>query len=173
MLTIKIFLNRDNTRKLYKSGQFGCDRNLTHLIRDPNSIFGWCLYFFFSIKLLIFSYPSFLTSILGAQKNRLIRRFFWVPQHMFWLRNTGLQIFFKIGGRKWPMEQKMVGHFLKWWAQAYQTKHSWHLGSILYLHTDTAAYIHMYIDCWWYSKTCLERPLKKEDQNCFSRPIIA
>ena len=33
---------------------------------------------------------------------------------------SGLQIFFKICGPKWPMEQKMVGHFLKWWAQAYQ-----------------------------------------------------
>ena len=51
--------------------------------------------------------------------------------------NSGHQIFFKIGGPKWPMEQIMVGHFLKWWAQAYQTKQSWHLGSILYLHTAT------------------------------------
>ena len=48
---------------------------------------------------------------------------------------AGLQIFFKIGGPKWPMEQKMMGHFLKWWAH-----------------------------CWLYSKTCLKRPLKKEDQ---------
>ena len=63
--------------------------------------------------------------------------------------DSGLQIFFKIGGPKWPMEQKMVGHFLKWWAQAYQTNHSWHLGSLLYLNTDT--------------DTCM-RPLKKEDQ---------
>ena len=31
----------------------------------------------------------------------------------------------------------MVGHFLKCWAQAYQTNHSWHLGSIPHLHTDT------------------------------------
>ena len=49
----------------------------------------------------------------------------------------GFRFFFNIGGPKWPMEQKMVGHFLKWWAQAYQTYHSWHLDSILYLHTDT------------------------------------
>ena len=35
------------------------------------------------------------------------------------------------------MEQKMVGHLLKWWAQAYQTNHGWHLSSTLYLHTDT------------------------------------
>ena len=48
------------------------------------------------------------------------------------------------------MEQKMVGHFLKWWAQAYQTYHSWHWGNILYLHTDTDI------------KTCLMRPLKKD-----------
>ena len=53
------------------------------------------------------------------------------------LYSSGLQIFFKISEPKWSMEQKMVGHFLKWWAHAYQTKHSWHLGSILYLHTDT------------------------------------
>ena len=62
------------------------------------------------------------------------------------------------------MEQKMVGHFLKWWAQAYQTNHSWHFGSKLYLHTDTDTCMHMYIDCWWYSKTFLKWPLKKEDQ---------
>ena len=60
-------------------------------------------------------------------------------------QNSGLQIFFKIGGPKWPMEQKTVGHFLKWWAQAYQIKHSWHLGSILYLHTDTDTCIHICI----------------------------
>ena len=63
------------------------------------------------------------------------------------------------------MEQKLVGHFLKWWAQAYQTKHSWHLGSILYLHTDTDTCMHICIltpDL--YSKTCLKWPLKKEDQ---------
>ena len=77
--------------------------------------------------------------------------------------NAGLQIFFKIGGPKWPMEQKMVGHFLKWWPQAYQTNHSWHLGSVLYLQTDTDTYcMHMYIDCWWYSKTFLKRSLKKD-----------
>ena len=56
---------------------------------------------------------------------------------------VGLQIFFKIGGPKWPMEQKMVGHFLKWWAQAYQTNHSWHLGSIVYQHTDTDTWMHI------------------------------
>ena len=58
----------------------------------------------------------------------------------------------------------MVGHFLKWWVQAYQTNHSWHLGCALYLHTDIDTCMHMYIDCWWYSKTFLKRPLKKEDQ---------
>ena len=56
---------------------------------------------------------------------------------------TGLQIFNRIGGPKCPMEQKMVGHFLKWRAQAYQTSHSWHLGSILYLHTDTDTCMHI------------------------------
>ena len=53
--------------------------------------------------------------------------------------------FFQDLWAKWPMEQKMVGHFLKWWAQAYQTNHSWHLGCILYLHTDTE----------WLSDTCM------------------
>ena len=73
---------------------------------------------------------------------------------------AGLQIFFKNGGPKWPMEQKMVGHFLKWWAQAYQNNHSWHLGSILYLYTDTDSCMHLCI----LSKTCRKRPLQKEDQ---------
>ena len=58
---------------------------------------------------------------------------FVITQQALWFRFR----FFKIGGPKWPLEQKMVGHFLKWWAQAYQTSHSWHLGSILYLHTET------------------------------------
>ena len=41
-----------------------------------------------SVKLLIFSYPSVLTYILGAQKNRLNETdLFEYPQHMFWLRN--------------------------------------------------------------------------------------
>ena len=56
-----------------------------------------------------------------------------------------LQIFFKIGGPKWPMEQKIVDHFLKWWAQAYQTKHSWYLGNKLYLHTNTDTCMHICI----------------------------
>ena len=42
------------------------------------------------------------------------------------------------------MEQKMVGHFLDWWAQAFQTN------------------TRMYFDCWLYSKTCLKRPLQKD-----------
>ena len=58
---------------------------------------------------------------------------------------AGLQIFFRIGCSKRTMEQKLVGHFLKWWAQAYQTNHSWHLGSILYLHTDTDTSMHICI----------------------------
>ena len=57
----------------------------------------------------------------------------------------GFRFFFKIGGRKWPMEQKIVGHFLRWWTQAYQTSHSWHSGSIIYLHTDTATCMHICI----------------------------
>ena len=43
------------------------------------------------------------------------------------------------------MERKMVGHFLKWWAQAYHTKHSWHLGSKLYLHTHRDTCMHICI----------------------------
>ena len=50
----------------------------------------------FSFKLLIFSYPLFVTNVLGAQKNSLnetdllsisIRCTFEYPQHMFWLGN--------------------------------------------------------------------------------------
>ena len=69
---------------------------------------------------------------------------------------TGLQIFFKIGGPKWPVEQKMVGHFLKWWAQAYQTN----LKYTLPTHWHRHLYEYMYIDCWLYSKTCLKGHLK-------------
>ena len=58
---------------------------------------------------------------------------------------AGLQILFKIGGQKWPMEHKMVGHFLNWWAQAYQTNHSCHLGTILYLHADTDTCMYIWI----------------------------
>ena len=54
---------------------------------------------------------------------------------------------------------KNGGSFSEWWAQAYQTNHSWHLGSILY--TDTDTWMHT---CWLHSKTCLQQPLKKEDQ---------
>ena len=38
------------------------------------------------------------------------------------LNQQGFRFLFKIGKPKWPMKQEMVGHFLKWWAQAYQTK---------------------------------------------------
>ena len=46
--------------------------------------------------------------------------------------------------------------------EGYQTNHSWHFGSILYLHTDTYTCIH--IDWCLYNKTCLKWALKKEDQ---------
>ena len=78
----------------------------------------------------------------------------------------GLQIFFKIDGPKWPMEQQMIGHFLKWWIQAYQTNHSWHLGCILSIptHWHRHLYAYMYIDCLLYSKTVLISHSKNEDQ---------
>ena len=68
--------------------------------------------------------------------------FFELKQHT---QYAGHQNIFKIDGRNWPMEQKMVGPFLKWWVLPYQTNHSWHLGSILYLHTDTDTYMHICI----------------------------
>ena len=70
---------------------------------------------------------------------------------------SGLQIFFKIGGPKRPIEQK-------WWVIFWNDglKHIKLTTSILYLHTETITC--MYVDCWLYSKTCLKRPLKKEDQ---------
>ena len=73
----------------------------------------------------------------------------WTHQKPSNRGSQGFRFFFKIGWPKWPMEQKMVGYFLKLWAQAYQTNHSWHSGSLLYLNIDT--------------DTCM-RPLKKEDQ---------
>ena len=38
-----------------------------------------------------------------------------------------------------------VSPYKKWWAHAYHTNHSWHLGSILYLHTDTDNCMHICI----------------------------
>ena len=59
----------------------------------------------------------------------------------------------------------MVGHFLKWLAQAYQTNHSWHLGSILFLHTDTDTCMHICILTADYTvKPVLRGHLKKEHQ---------
>ena len=90
---------------------------------------------------------------------------------MYWFQSTanilvriGLQIFFfKIGGPNCPIEQEMVGHFLKWWAQAYQTNHSWHLGSILYLLTDRDNCIHICILTADYTvKPALSGHLKKK-----------
>ena len=40
-------------------------------------------------------------------------------------------------GRSDPWSKKWWVIFLKWWAQAYQTNHSWHFGSILSLHSLT------------------------------------
>ena len=65
-----------------------------------------------------------------------------------WASLTSCYIF-KIGGPKWPMEQKMV---IFWNDGPKHIK--------LYILTDTC----MYIDYWLYSKTCLKQPLKKEDQ---------
>ena len=45
-----------------------------------------------SIKLLIVSYPSVLTYVSGAQKNRLIGSFEY-PQHMFWLKKKKIDFF--------------------------------------------------------------------------------
>ena len=93
-----------------------------------------------------------------AQVHRLVRVFDGRPCQL-----AGLQILFKIGGPKWPMEQTMVGHFLKWWAQAYQTNYSWLLGCILYLHTDTDTCMHIYILTANYTvKTVLSGHWKKE-----------
>ena len=101
--------------------------------------------------------PAHTRSLIKAFASRL--NILWVLR--YWLNiNSGLQIFFKIGRPKWPIEQKMVGHFLKWWAQAYQTNRLYTLPT----HWHRHLYAYTYIDCWLYSKTCLKRPLKKEDQ---------
>ena len=63
------------------------------------------------------------------------------------------------------MEQNMVGHFLKWWAQAYQTNHSWHLGSMFYLHTDTDTCMLIgKLTTDYKVKPVLSGHLKKDDQ---------
>ena len=60
----------------------------------------------FGVKLRLFSYQSVKTSVLGAQKNRLIETeepshrdgSFEHPQHMFWLRNKKNQLHTLIWG---------------------------------------------------------------------------
>ena len=39
------------------------------------------------VQLLIFSYPSVLTAVFGAQKNCFIDISFEYPEHMFWMSN--------------------------------------------------------------------------------------
>ena len=61
----------------------------------------------------------------------------------------------------------MVGHFLKLWAQAYQTNHSCYLGSILYLHTDTDTCMHICILTADYTvKLVLSGHSKKKTNYC-------
>ena len=68
----------------------------------------------------------------------------------------------------------MVGHFLKWWAQAYQTNPSWHLGSILYLHTDTDTCMHICILTADYTvKPVLSGHLKKTNYHLMQVKSIA
>ena len=38
----------------------------------------------------------------------------------------GFRFFSRLVGQSDPWSKKMAGHFLKWWAQAYLTNHSWH-----------------------------------------------
>ena len=58
----------------------------------------------------------------------------------------------------------MVGRFLKWGAQAYQTTHSWHLGCILYLHTDIDTYMHICIFTADYTVNPVLSGHSKKDQ---------
>ena len=48
---------------------------------------------FLSVKLLILSYPSVITYVLGAQKNRLIGTVLLSTHNMFWLRKRKLFFF--------------------------------------------------------------------------------
>ena len=109
---------------------------------------------------------------------------FWkicLKNQLFWRPNRGMGLyqsmgrasdFLKIGGPKWPLEQKQVGHFLKWWAQAYQTNHSRHLGSILYLHTDTYTCLHICILTADYTvKPVLSGHSKKKTNYCLMQVL--
>ena len=63
----------------------------------------------------------------------------------FVILSRASDFFSRLVGRSDSWSKKMVGHFLRWWAQAYKKKHSWHLGCILYLHTDTDTCMHICI----------------------------
>ena len=61
----------------------------------------------------------------------------------------------------------MVGHFLKCWAQAYQTNHSRNFISILYLHNDTDTCMHICILTADYTvNTVLSGHSKKKTNYC-------
>ena len=76
----------------------------------------------------------------------------------------GFRFFSRLVGWKDTWSKKCWVVFWNDGPKHYQTNHSWHLDSILHLHTDTDTCMPMYFDCWWYSKTFLKWPLKKEDQ---------
>ena len=61
------------------------------------------------------------------------------------MTNAGIQIFFKIDGPKWPIEQNIVCHFLKRLAQALNAVEIW-VEYFTYTLTQTLVCI-MYIDC--------------------------
>ena len=67
----------------------------------------------------------------------------------------GFQIFFKIGGPKWPMEQKVVNHFLKWWAQHIKlsTVDIW---VVYFTYTLTQTLLCIYVGARWLSGRVLD-----------------
>ena len=80
----------------------------------------------------------------------------------------GFSFFFQDWWAEVTHGAKNGGHFLKWWAQVYQTNHSWHLGCILYLHTDTDTCMHICILTADYTVKPVLSGHSKKDQLLFN-----
>ena len=123
-----------------------CDGNLQKSLANSHLHFLkiWCWNFPWLIINFIGPWSSNYSDLFVSMTAWFLGYFLDVSRKTFNCRlfkpYSGLQIFTRLVGRSDPWSKTMANHFLKWWAQAYQTNHSWQFCSVLYL---------QYIDYWW------------------------
>ena len=122
---------------LYRSGTEPMNKSEISASYDHKLVIMWKMIFLLQIFifwlskfLIICSFCLYLILNLFHLRRNWLHQGFWFF-HYWWAEVTH--------------GAKNGGHFLKWWAQAYQTNHGWHLGSIVYLHTDTDTCMHICI----------------------------